>query len=124
VTQRQQVHRRLYHQAPRRGRHRGRVDQPVEALTTLERNVVADEHPVDPGRLHPGGELPQARRPAGQLVRHPQSHGDLRTAGRVSHGPFGMKIFSSERAVVRAAGNLRLPPATAPFQVTRHSVII
>jgi hypothetical protein len=100
VAQRQQVHRRLHGQPPRGDRHRGRVDQPVKAVTAPERHVVAGEHPVDPGRLDPGREVAQARRPAGQLVRQPQADGELGLAWKVSHRPFGMKTFSTERTVV------------------------
>jgi hypothetical protein len=48
---------------------------------------VADEKPVDPGGLHLGGELAQARRPAGKVVRYPEPDSDVRP-GRPLLGPF------------------------------------
>ena len=47
-------------------------------MAALERDVVAGEETVDSGRFHPGHEIAQACRPAGQFVRQPEPDGDVR----------------------------------------------
>ena len=64
VAQGQQVHRGLHDEPPGRHGESRSGQQPVKAVTALERDMIPDAQAVDPRRLDPGHELPQAGRTA------------------------------------------------------------